>query len=62
MNLKTFETMDPHLLVGLVNTELRNNARDLRDLCKTHGLKEKALIARLATADFHYSTETRQFR
>ncbi|MFT6576216.1 MAG: hypothetical protein ACJA16_004424, partial [Akkermansiaceae bacterium] len=26
MNLKTFGTMDPHLLVGLVNTELRNNA------------------------------------
>lgn len=62
MNLKTFETMDPHLLVGLVNTELRNNASSLQDLCKTHGLKEKALVGRLAEADYHYQTEQKQFR
>ena len=62
MNLKTFATMDPHLLVGLVNTELRNNAKSLSDLCKTHGLKQKELVARLASADFHYNDETKQFR
>jgi len=62
MNLKTFATMDPHLLVGLVNTELRNNARSLSDLCKTHGLKQKELVARLASADYHYLAESNQFR
>ncbi|MDA8964635.1 DUF4250 domain-containing protein [bacterium] len=62
MNLKTFATMDPHLLVGLVNTELRNHAESLVDLCKTHGLDEKLLKERLAGADFHYSEETKQFR
>ena len=62
MNLKTFATMDPHLLVGLVNTELRNHAKSLVDLCKTHGLDEKLLRERLAGADFHYSEETKQFR
>ena len=62
MNLKTFATMDPHLLVGLVNTELRNNAKSLADLCKTHGLDEGSLKERLAGADFHYSEEIKQFR
>ena len=62
MNLKSLETMDPHLLVGLVNTELRNNASSLDDLCKTHGLDDKALIERLAGADYHFSEEAGQFR
>jgi len=62
MNLKTFASMDPHLLVGLVNTELRNNASSLDDLCKTHGLPEQELVARLAEADYHYSEEAGQFR
>jgi len=35
-------TMDPHLLVGLVNTELRNNASSVSDLCKTHGLDQES--------------------
>ena len=62
MNLQTFATMDPHLLVGLVNTELRNNASSLDDLCKTHGLEEAAVVARLAEADYHFSVEAGQFR
>jgi len=54
--------MDPHLLVGLVNTELRNNASSLDDLCKTHGLDEENLVARLASADYLYKEELKQFR
>ena len=48
MNLSTYQSMDPHLLVGLVNTELRNNAQSLSDLCKTHDLDQEQLIERLA--------------
>ncbi|MFT6179004.1 MAG: hypothetical protein ACJA16_004674 [Akkermansiaceae bacterium] len=62
MNLKTFGTMDPHLLVGLVNTELRNNASSLDDLCKTHGLDQAKLIERLGGADYRFSEEAGQFR
>jgi hypothetical protein len=62
VKLTSFETMDPHLLVGLVNTELRNNASSLKDLCKTHGLNEKALVARLADADYHFVEEQKTFR
>lgn len=62
MNLKNFKRMDPHLLVGLVNTELRNNAESLEDLCKTHGLEEVELTARLAEGDYHYEKEQKRFR
>ena len=62
MKLQSFESMDPHLLVGLVNTELRNNATSLDDLCKTHGIDQRVLKALLAGADYHFSEEARQFR
>lgn len=62
MKLTNFMTMDPHLLVGLVNTELRNNASSVSDLCKTHGLDQEKLEARLAEADYYYSEEAGQFR
>jgi hypothetical protein len=62
VKLTSFETMDPHLLLGLVNTELRNNASSLKDLCKTHGLEERALVARLADADYHFVEDQKTFR
>ncbi len=54
--------MDPHLLVGLVNTELRNHSESLEDLVKTHHLALDALVARLATAGYIYQADQRQFR
>ena len=62
MDLKRFENMDPHLLVGLVNTELRNQAESLDDLVKTHGIDEEALMARLSSAGYEFMPEQKQFR
>lgn len=62
MNLSRYEGMDPHLLVGLVNTELRNQAESLEDLVKTHGLDEGALVSKLSKAGYDYQPELRQFR
>ncbi|MDP0490856.1 MAG: DUF4250 domain-containing protein [Verrucomicrobiota bacterium JB023] len=62
MNLSNFEKMDPHLLVGLVNTELRNHAESLEDLVKTHDLDEESLKARLAKGGYHYQADQKQFR
>lgn len=62
MKLDNYQTMDPHLLFGLVNTELRNNAESLTDLCRTHDLDEKALCDRLAEAGYEYLPEVKQFR
>lgn len=62
MDWSQFESMDPHLLVGLVNTELRNQADSLEDLCKTHGIEQAALEAYLRQADYHYQPAQQQFR
>lgn len=62
MNLSRYDSMDPHLLVGLVNTELRNACESLEDLVKTHGIDAAGLTERLATAGYEYRPELRQFR
>lgn len=62
MDLSTWRKMDPHLLVGLVNTELRNHAESLEDLVKTHDLSEEDLIEKLRAAGYEYREEQKQFR
>ena len=54
--------MDPHLLLGLLNTELRNHCESLDDLVKTHNLDKDLLIGKMAAADYIYHTELNQFR
>ena len=62
MDLSGFLQMDPHLLVGLVNTELRNCCDSLDDLVKTHNLEHGALVQKLQDADYSYQPEQNQFR
>jgi hypothetical protein len=62
MDWTEFESMDPHLLVGLVNTELRNHSDSLEDLCRTHDVDPESLAARLKMGDYHYQPEQNQFR
>jgi hypothetical protein len=54
--------MDPHLLVGLVNTELRNHSDSLDDLCKTHDIDEAGLCAHLNAAGYQFVPEQKKFR
>jgi len=61
MQLSNFETMNPDLLVGLVNTELRNQCEDLDGLCAMHDLDQARLIERLASANYHYLPEQQRF-
>ena len=62
VDLSRYERMDPHLLVGLVNTELRNRCESLDDLVKTHGLDPARLERRLGEAGYEYRPEQNQFR
>jgi len=54
--------MDPHLLLGLVNTELRNHCDSLEDLVKTHHLDKSAFVDKLGAAGYVYQPEQNQFR
>ncbi|BCU75846.1 DUF4250 domain-containing protein [Luteolibacter sp. LG18] len=62
MDLSRYLQMDPHLLLGLLNTELRNHCDSLDDLVKTHGLDEAALVEKMAAAGYDYRPEQNQFR
>ena len=62
MNLSNYLQMDPHLLLGLINTELRNHCDSLEDLLKTHNLNEAELVRKLAAADYRYEKDQNQFR
>lgn len=62
MDLSRYLKMDPHMLVGLVNTELRNNSECLDDLVKTHNLDRKKLVSTLEKAGYVYQPDQRQFR
>tara|TARA_R110002096_G_scaffold46589_10_gene124312 strand:- start:1206 stop:1409 length:204 start_codon:yes stop_codon:yes gene_type:complete len=62
MNLSTYQSMDPHLLVGLLNTALRNESEDLEDLIRTHDFNKETLIQKLKEAGYQYVTDLNQFR
>ena len=62
MDLSNFMNMDPHLLVGLLNTELRNHCDSLEDLVKTHNLDPVLLVGKMVDAGYLYQPEQNQFR
>ena len=62
MDLSTYRTMDPHLLVGVVNTAIRNHCESLEDLCATYDIESGVLIERLANAGYDFMPEQQQFR
>lgn len=62
MDLKKFATMDVNMLLSLINMQLRDRYDDLEDLCKAQDLDQAALEAQLASGDFHYQPEQKQFR
>jgi len=62
MDLKKFATMDVNMLLSLINMQLRDRYDDLEDLCKAQDLDQAVLEARLASGDFHYQPEQKQFR
>ena len=62
MRLTHIGSIDPYLLLGLVNTALRNDADDLADLIATHDIDETELRARLLAIRYDYDPTVRQFR
>ncbi len=50
------------MLVGIVNTALRNDFESLEDLCLTHAIDQSELVERLASAGYQYNESAGQFR
>lgn len=62
MNLSRYETMDVHLLLGLINTALRNECVDLDDLVARYDLNRERLCDRLREIGMTYHSDINQFR
>lgn len=62
MDWTTIHTMDPNLLVGVVNTALRNHYQSLDELCQANSVDKEALCQRLAAEDYEYLEAANQFR
>lgn len=62
MNFENYRTMDPHLLVGLVNTAIRNEHGSFQELCVAHELESENLIEKLLSAGYKFIPEQQQFR
>ncbi|MFK7851517.1 MAG: DUF4250 domain-containing protein [Akkermansiaceae bacterium] len=62
MKFDDWEKIDPHLLVGLANTELRNVSESLEDFLKTHDISELDFMKRLSEFGYDYFPDQKQFR
>jgi 2-keto-3-deoxy-L-rhamnonate aldolase RhmA len=63
MNLANFETMDPVMLMSIVNMKLRDDfGGDLDKLVNYFDISKPALIEKLASAGFDFLEEAGQFR
>jgi len=62
MDWSKVESMDPDMLVGIVNTALRNHYGDLDELCRAEDVDQDALCQRLASGGYDYNAEAKQFR
>ncbi|WP_375321917.1 DUF4250 domain-containing protein [Aliivibrio logei] len=55
-------TMDPIMLMSIVNMKIRDEFGDLYCLVKFYELDQNVLIKRLSEAGFEYLEEAKQFR
>ncbi|MGR5138380.1 DUF4250 domain-containing protein [Vibrio jasicida] len=63
MNLANFESMDPIMLMSIVNMQLRDDfGGDLDKLVVFFDIDRAALEAKLATAGFDFLPDAGQFR
>ncbi|WP_159653800.1 DUF4250 domain-containing protein [Vibrio atypicus] len=63
MNLANFESMDPIMLMSIINMKLRDDfGGDLDKLVAYFDIDKAALEAKLATAGFDFLPDAGQFR
>lgn len=62
MDLAKFETMDPIMLMSIVNMKIRDDFQDLDELVKFYEIDRQKLLDKLASAGFEYLPEAKQFR
>ncbi|KAB2825263.1 DUF4250 domain-containing protein [Aliivibrio finisterrensis] len=62
MTPEKMASMDPVMLMSIVNMKIRDEFGDLNSYVKFYELDKDALIKKLADAGFDYQEEAKQFR
>ncbi|MGL5766996.1 MAG: DUF4250 domain-containing protein [Sarcina sp.] len=62
MDLSNYKTMDPFMLLSIINLKLRDFYNSLDNLCEDLNIEKKELKERLATAGFEYVEAINQFK
>ncbi|MCQ1058548.1 DUF4250 domain-containing protein [Photobacterium sp. DNB23_23_1] len=62
MNLNNFDSMDPIMLMSIVNMKIRDEFGDLDALVKFYDIDKEKLVTKLASAGFDYLPDAKQFR
>ena len=52
---------DPVMLLSYINTQLRDNYRDMDELCRSLCLDRKDVDEKLASIDYEYDPEKNQY-
>jgi hypothetical protein len=55
------DTKDPYLLLSIVNTKLRDEAKSLEDLCLTYNKSMQEIKERLQVTGYQYDEKLNQF-
>ena len=51
----------PMILLSYVNTELRDQDKDLESFCARHGVSAEIIEDKLASIDYHYDEKLNRF-
>lgn len=62
MNKETIESMNPEILLSLINTKLRNNYNSLNLLCEDNNISAQLITSKLNTIGYSYNGELNQFK
>lgn len=62
MNNEEIKSMDPNILVSIVNLKLRDFYSNLDSLCEDMDIDKDLLIKKLSDGGYEYKSELNQFK
>lgn len=62
MNNEEIKSMDPNILVSIVNLKLRDFYSNLNILCEDMDIDKDLLIKKLSDSGYEYRSESNQFK
>lgn len=62
MTNESMKTMDPQILLSLINTKLRDQYESLEALCDDLSITEEEIIKKLKSIGYEYNKESNQFK